>query len=279
MDRNAVQQLFTLEQVLPVITKLTDRYTSKESSSVTYETANMLMEAVLYCIGECFQGNEGMTLHSEKDTDKKAEVFYKKGYELVVQKVSEANQFYEAVIDDFDDYGCENYRDTILKGMPAFFMKYDPVFNPQNHILTIDYPLLAGSPQSCGIDLIYEYLQNILWEKQLLSYFDREAVIYLLHEIMPDYRKNYYDNLCCPVLMRSVECMIADKPLKKLILEKRDEEKIEQHFMDKNVVEIEREISNYIRLITKQIPEAKDYFLKTARDYAVRRYNLAECHK
>ena len=44
---------YKIEQLLPLAAELADRYTSKESTSVTYETAGALMEAVLYCMKEC----------------------------------------------------------------------------------------------------------------------------------------------------------------------------------------------------------------------------------
>ena len=43
---------YQMEELLPLVSALTDKFTSKESSSVTYETAQMLMEAVLFCIQE-----------------------------------------------------------------------------------------------------------------------------------------------------------------------------------------------------------------------------------
>ena len=59
---------------------------------------------------------------------------------------------------DFEDYGCLNYRETIIKGLPVFFMKYDARFRPQDHILTLDYPdLVPGEPLS-GVDRIYSCL-------------------------------------------------------------------------------------------------------------------------
>lgn len=48
---------YDMAELLPVAAWLTDKYTSRESSSVTYETAAVLMEAVCYCIQECFSGN------------------------------------------------------------------------------------------------------------------------------------------------------------------------------------------------------------------------------
>lgn len=45
---------YQLEQLIPIVAELANKYTGKQSSSITYERAEMLMEAVLYCIQECF---------------------------------------------------------------------------------------------------------------------------------------------------------------------------------------------------------------------------------
>ena len=43
---------YTMEEMIPIVAKLTEQYTGHESTSVTYETANQLMGAVIYCIRE-----------------------------------------------------------------------------------------------------------------------------------------------------------------------------------------------------------------------------------
>lgn len=41
---------YPMEELIPILAELTDRFTSKESTSVSYERARQLMEAILYCI-------------------------------------------------------------------------------------------------------------------------------------------------------------------------------------------------------------------------------------
>lgn len=43
---------YKMEDLLPVVAELAEKYTSKESTSLPYEKARQLMEAVLYCIRE-----------------------------------------------------------------------------------------------------------------------------------------------------------------------------------------------------------------------------------
>ena len=56
---------YQMEELLPLVTALTEKFTSKESSSVTYETAQMLMEAVLFCIQE-YEEESGESLLAKK---------------------------------------------------------------------------------------------------------------------------------------------------------------------------------------------------------------------
>ena len=105
---------------------LAEQYTSKDTSSITYETAEMLMEAVLYCINEYEEpgepGEHG-DVSGEDDgvqaervpasrTEPDAETAWRWGYQAVLGKVRRAGKIYEAVVDEFEDYGCQNYREA-----------------------------------------------------------------------------------------------------------------------------------------------------------------------
>ena len=51
--------MYDMNELLPVVARLTKRYTGIESSSVSYEKANQLMGAVIYCIREIESGEVG----------------------------------------------------------------------------------------------------------------------------------------------------------------------------------------------------------------------------
>lgn len=192
---------YAMEELLPLVQKLVEKYTSKESSSVTYEKAQQLMEAVIYCINQSIDSEAVMAVGQDKPP---ADLLYKEGYQRVLAKTRLAKDIYDGLIENFEDYGCKNYRDTIIKGMPAFFMKYDARFAPQDHLLTLDYPLMADDRQEalnlCGIDLIIFYLQCIRKEQRFLTKFEPEAIRQLLRSIQPEYEELYLDNICEPII-------------------------------------------------------------------------------
>ena len=73
------------EELMPVVEKLAFRYTGCDHSSVSYERAQMLMEAVLYCIRE-FRQSQGDALMAK---DIPAGEAYRRGQEIVMEKVRE----------------------------------------------------------------------------------------------------------------------------------------------------------------------------------------------
>lgn len=279
-QREARGTSWQMEDLIPLVAKLAERYTSKDSSSVSYETAQMLMEAVIYCIREWEEQGIGDFLAAGAGGSRTDwEPAYRAGYERVLEKVRLAKEIYEDLIADFEDYGCINYRDTILKGMPGFFVEYDPRFCPQDHILMLDYPVLSVPEHLCGIDLILEYLRRIQIEAVFLRCFPRERVVHVLRGISPEYRSLYLDNICSPVLMRSAGCVIAGKSVLELELDEQDYRIIEGKFRGDSRSEAEAKLRHVIGLLAAALPEAEaagapEYFSGIAKDYAVRLANM-----
>lgn len=263
---------YRIEGLVPIVAELADKYTSKESSSVTYERAERLMEAVIYCIREC--GANGSTLDPGQLPDERA--LYDRGRELVMEKVYRAKKVYEGIIRDFEDYGCRNYRDTILKGMPEFFIRYDPVFDPGNHLLTLDYPLLAGNPKGCGIDLIFQYLGGVQVEAWFLNRFHPREVERLLMARLPDYRELYLDNLCDPVLLNVCGGMIAGKTGENLELTKEDCDAVLRFFQGRSREEIDASMTQAVRTAAADLPGCGRYFERAAAGFGARICNGLE---
>ena len=294
-----------IENLLPLVAELADRYTSRESSSVTYETAAALMEAVLYCIRECEQEDAALVT-SSAGPDVRA--LYRRGAQLVIEKTHMAKALYDTIIQDFEDYGCMNYRDTVLKGMPQFFLRYDPVFAPGNHLLTLDYPILCGKPRRtgsdlaagdsfphgdpsphgdssphgapsphsapssftsqplCGIDLILEYLKGIRTEQLFLNQFHPDMVRQLLYRVSPDYKELYLDNICDPVLLYVTGCILSISSANDLLPVQPDLEKLRLMFNQMNL----QCISSHVRNAIRKAVHSNSSFETAAASYAVR---------
>lgn len=265
---------YKMEELLPVVAKLSKRYTSSESSSVSYNTARQLMAAAMYCLKEC-EGETGDTMLEGRRAD--SLTAYEKGYQIVLDKVEQARKTYHRILLDFEDFGCQNYGDTIIKGMPEFFLNYDARFEPQNHILTLDYPVLYGLDNKEGIDKILDYLNEAEYEHLFLQNFSREAIMNLLEFVRPDYGELYFENICVPVLMRAAACMIADEEVYHLELSEAGEAEAAAYFAEIHMEAAQNRFGGLLDILEKQVMgEAyRGIFKNLARDFAVRIQNGA----
>lgn len=257
------------QELLTLVTKLSEKYTSKESSSVTYDTARMLMEAVVYCMEDGLGTNGSQLIGKELPN---CEIVYQQGYAAIVEKTYKAREVYERIIEKFDDYGCHNYKETIIDGIPQFFLHYDAKFAPQDHILTLDYPMLGMKFDKCGIHLILEYLKGIEQEQNFLGAFSSEEVSGLLERIMPEYRETYMGNICEPVLLNAIGCVIAGQPVNHLNIRANGYQEIKDYFRDDSREKMQQKINAIIALILRKLHKADStgYFQRAADGYALR---------
>lgn len=263
---------YQLEELLSAAAGLTEKYTSKESSSVTYVTAQMLMEAVIYCIGLC-EESYGGALRSKRGL--RAEEAYNIGYEKVIEKAYEAKAVYDRLARDFEDYGCGNYRDTMVIGMPQFFLRYDARFCPQDHILTLDYPTMNRYGEKSGIRLLYEYLCDAEREQRFLKCFHSRIITDLIRHVEKKQDVDYMENICSLVLLQSLGCLISKKQLTDLIMTGTDTEEVRRYFAGDPAETIGDKLCEMIGFIVQRagLESEKHYFQREGKEFAVRIHN------
>lgn len=199
---------YKMEELLPIVTKLARKYAGWESTSITYESAQTLMEGVLYCLEEY----QNQSSHAPVPRDISLEEQYAAGARLVLTKTSHIREMFNTLSDSFQDYGVKCLGDTVRLGIPAFLRRYDARFCPQDTILTMDYPVLADLRLRRGADAVYHYLRAICAEQRFLGKFDGGYV----REILGKYDSMYedlYENICEIVLMNLLGHMALHKPL------------------------------------------------------------------
>lgn len=209
---------YKMEELIPLVGELAEKYTGKESTSISYEKAQELMEAVIFCIQEVGAVQNGL----QSMTPLSAREAYEMGSRLVLEKTRAANVLYNERILEFEDYGNQALGDTVRKGIPAFFRRYDARFRPQDTILTLDYPLLKPLGDREGIDRIYEYLQCIFLEQTFLGMFPKDYIVHVLESYDTGYR-GLFINLSGIVLDNLLGSMAAGK---KVSTERYTEEEI-----------------------------------------------------
>lgn len=182
---------FEMDELLPVVAWLSEKYTSKESTSISVERAQQLMKAVLYCLHELV-GEE----NSVAAVNTKENVFelYQAGYEAVLQKTRDSQIMLERLLEIFQDYGNENLHATIVEGLTGFFKFYDVRFCPQDTILGLDYPVFCDIRET-GIDAIEKYIKMIYVEQLFLHEFTYSFIVDILQKVDKDYQNQFF-NIC-----------------------------------------------------------------------------------
>jgi len=191
--------IYSMDELMPIVAWLTEKYTSKESTSVSYNIARQLMGAVLYCIRELAVTEDLETAALNLNKKQLAKDAYEKGYELVIAKVNQTQEMYHTMLQCFHAYGNQNYYDTAVKGIEGFLKCYDVRYHPQNNIITMDYPVLLIFDQMCGVDLIYQYLNCIRLEQMFLSQLPENFIQNTLVRYHCDYEELFV-NICSIVL-------------------------------------------------------------------------------
>ncbi|MGN0465047.1 MAG: DUF6179 domain-containing protein [Lachnospiraceae bacterium] len=189
MKRDDVTNMYKMEELIPIVGMLAEKFTSKESSSVTYERARQLMESVIYCIAHMDENLYSLTSH----TVLSAKEAYKIGYDAVVEKVRRTQKKYNELMGFFDHYYNRNYRDTVEKALPGFFLYYNVKFAPTDYIITLDYPIFGLDLNLEGIDMIDQYIDAIWKEQKYLMRFPRNYILSELRSFHPKYEKEYFN--------------------------------------------------------------------------------------
>ena len=189
IENYEVTDLYEMEDLIPIVGKLAEEFTSKESSSVTYERARQFMEAVIYCIAH-FEIKDKSIMTT---TVFPAKEMYRLGYDAVLEKTRKAQEKYKELMKFFDYYGNRNYRDTVEKALPGFFLYYDAKFAPMDTIITMDYPVFGLDMNLQGIDMISQYI-NAIWDEQCyLMKFPRNYIITELRSFHPQYEREFFN--------------------------------------------------------------------------------------
>lgn len=226
---------YEMEELAAVVGKLAEKDSGYESTSISYEKAGQLMGAVLYCIEELEKAEPFALVSGRGMTAQRA---YETGAAYVREKTQKALELYHAILPEFRHYGNDCLYDTFAGGLPEFFKWYDIRFEPQNTILTLDYPVLRDLSAYTGIDKIYEFIKCIALEQKFLQMFPTQYA----EDIVSKYKRKWQgstENICEVVLLHMAGHILAGKTLAEFELEEADHRRIREVFAPGDVAGIE----------------------------------------
>ncbi len=268
---------YKMEELVPIVGKLAEKYTSFESTSISYEKAEQLMGAVLYSIHE-LETEEWEPAVLAGGTVS-AQQTYEIGASYVEKKTKAALDLYNQILPEFVCYGNKCLYDTFVKGLPEFFRWYDIKFEPQNTILTLDYPVLKDISAYTGIDKIYEFIKCIRLEQIFFSKFPTGYV----EGVLRGYNRFYKDmaeNLCEIMLISVIGHVLAMKPLLEQKFDKADYLRMQQIFGQNSLEDVKKILEKAVAAFIQEYYESDrgvlEYLNESVEGIAVRLKNAAD---
>ena len=267
---------YEMEELVPIVGKLAEKYTSHESTSITYEKAEQLMVAVLYCIHELWESSGNAPSLNKKLSAQRA---YEMGAAYVREKTGKALDLYNRILPEFCHYENKCLYDTFVKGIPEFFKWYDIQFEPQNTILTLDYPLLKDISEYTGIDKIFEFIKSIGLEQKFLKLFPAGYVINILSKDNRNWQESM-DNICEIVFTHVIGHIMLGKSLTVIELKETDyfymQEMFEQIALEDIKKHLEVTLEIYIKNYYENDRELLNYLSGAISGIVVRLKNAAD---
>ena len=267
---------YEMEELVPIVGKLAEKYTSHESTSITYEKAEQLMGAVLYCIHELWESSGNAPSLNKKLSAQRA---YEMGAAYVREKTGKALDLYNRILPEFCHYENKCLYDTFVKGIPEFFKWYDIQFEPQNTILTLDYPILKDISEYTGIDKIFEFIKSIGLEQKFLKLFPAGYVINILSKDNRNWQESM-DNICEIVFTHVIGHIMLGKSLTVIELKETDyfymQEMFEQIALEDIKKHLEVTLEIYIKNYYENDRELLNYLSGAISGIVVRLKNAAD---
>lgn len=209
-------------QVLNILTETVGYYTKKESSSVREEIALQLTSSIYYTVGLSLKSQSNLKEAIAMLQKEDIKDIFAQGEEILKEKIDKCKNLHEAVIETRLHTKNQAYTDTIDYGIPLFFKEYDMRFASHETPGSIDYPLAISNEDMTGIEYIEDYLNKLVFENKVCSFFDDKEIDALLIGYT-DHSDEMLINIYKLVLTNFLGCILAEKTGNSLDI--RDEER------------------------------------------------------
>ncbi len=197
-------------QSLRLLARQTERYTGGDSSSVRVETAQSILQSVLYSIGVYLKSLPETDMGLEQIKQMQLAELFQRGRKLIERKVNVSRHILQLILSEHIENDNIAYKETIKNGLPGFFSTYDAEYAAHDTTGSIDYPLNIDKMECVGIEYIYNYLQTLYWENR----FCKNFTVHDIDCVLRGYDEQYQDllvNIFRIVFTNALGCILANR--------------------------------------------------------------------
>lgn len=193
-----------------LLAERTQRFTAGDSLSVTVERAKSLLDSSLYTIGAYLatlpHQDQVQALNSQPISQ-----LFEKGLQAAAIQFRRAKRLLSTISDDLVQTDNIAYNDTLSRGIPPFFRKYDHDYEAHCIPASIDYPLcgLCGPCRGQGAAFMLEYLRRIYLENRFCLEFPAPLIDEVLRGGDPGFC-HLLTNLFEAILTNAIGCVLTE---------------------------------------------------------------------
>ncbi len=202
-------------EVLCLLEQQAVRWTRGERCSLRTETAEELLQSVLYTMGVALKAEPSPEEALVRLERCGAAAVFAEGQQRIRRKLRAARLLHRALVRDLLVTPSVFYRATLRDGICGFFRVYRPELTAHLTHITADYPLFFPVRDLTGIEFIETYLERAVQENRFCRCFAADAVHRLLQGLYGAY-EGLLLNLYEPVLHAALACAVTEAPIRGL---------------------------------------------------------------
>lgn len=161
--------------IMNLLKDLILRYTKGESTSVTVETSESLLNSILYAIDFYMLKLDSPGAAVMELKEKSIRQIYESGIELIRVCIIDTKKLYGKIKRNKLMIELEPYNTTIEE-ISCFFEEYNIIFGAHNGMGSIDYPLIFDDMTVRGVSYIKNYLEHLEIETEFCKLFSEEDI-------------------------------------------------------------------------------------------------------
>lgn len=258
-------------QLMSLLSEAITRYTRGESSSVRTETAQGILQSLLYSIDICLREMPAPEQAMEALQGGGLAQTHARGQEIALSYVEQARQLLREVRDTRLSVYLAAYSDTIDGGIDDFFEHYDVRFGVHDTTASIDYPLLSDDMSWTGVVYIKRYLESLKLENMLCACYKPADIGALLKGCGLKYRMDGPELLvnACELILKNALCsVLVGRGADDLTIGRADIDLLESRLRRLEERRLPELLQRAMRVVLQQLgiddPASERYFLPFA---------------
>ena len=257
-------------RIMEVLKQLIMKYTKGESTSVTVEITEGLLNSLLYSLDFYLIELDDPQAALRELKKKDIKIMYEKGIELLRLCVIDTKKLYEKIKRNRLKVELEPYNLTIDEAIPCFFEKYTVIFEAHNTMASIDYPLVFDDMSVRGISYIKNYLEHLDIETEFCSFFSGEDIDKILNGFGKMCRLNHtieLINIFELLINNSIFSVLCGNKAGQLTITKSQYDMVNENLKGMNLTRINALINKAVETIITDLQISNSLLIEYINNY------------